>query len=284
MKNRISISAVICSYNGGTYLQSAVDSVLAQQPPPEEFIIVDDCSTDGSAAFLGEVQRRHPGLVTVIRHERNRGQAAGMNTAFAASHGEILAFLDSDDVWFPEKLTAVRAACEAQPDLGLFQHNLLVMNGDECTEERFLPAMAEGDVFELWLRYGTFPNFSPTTGLAIRREVFAKLAPLPEELLICADAYLTRTAICFGPLVSTLAPYGGYRRHGSNNVYGNDQLDGWQFVQENIVPLLAAFYRAHGLALPSQIQPRRNGDTRNRLVDIALDLSLRKILRRLRGR
>ena len=282
MNNPVSITAVICNYNGGVYLKEAIDSVLAQKPLPDEFIIVDDRSTDNSIEIIRKVQREHPELITVIQHDENKGQAAGMNTAFASSRGEILAFLDSDDVWFPNKLAALCDAYRTQPDFGLFQHNLQIIKDNDITEELYMPAMAQGDVFELWQRYGTFPNFSPTSGLAIRREVYDKLAPLPEELKICADSFMTRSAICFGPLVSTLAPFGGYRRHSSNNVYGNSKFDGWQFVLDNVSPLLADFYQSHGFALPTDIRHRQKKTLKASFIDLVLDMNIRAIINKLR--
>jgi glycosyltransferase involved in cell wall biosynthesis len=278
MNNPVSITAVICNYNGGVYLKEAIDSVLAQKPLPDEFIIVDDRSTDNSIEIIRKVQREHPELIKVIQHDENKGQAAGMNTAFASSRGEIIAFLDSDDVWFPNKLAALCDAYRSQPDFGLFQHNLQIIKDHFNTEELYMPAMTQGDVFELWQRYGTFPNFSPTSGLAIRREIYDKLAPLPEELKICADSFMTRSAICFGPVVSTLAPFGGYRRHSSNNVYGNSKLDGWQFVLDKVSPLLADFYQSHGFALPAHIRPRHKIPEWKKLIDKVLDVNIRSII------
>lgn len=282
MNNLISITAVICNYNGGVYLKEAIDSVLAQEHLPDEFIIVDDKSTDDSVEIIGEIQREHPKLITLIQHDENKGQAAGMNTAFASSRGGILAFLDSDDIWFPGKLVAIHDTYRSQPDFGLFQHNLQIIKDTDISEELYMPAMTQGDVFELWHRYGTFPNFSPTSGLAIRREIYDKLAPLPEELKICADSFMTRSAICFGPVVSTLAPFGGYRRHSFNNVYGNSKLDGWQFFLDNVSPLLADFYQSHGFALPAHISPRRNILERKKLVNKILNVNIPYIINKFR--
>ena len=110
MKGSVSITAVICNYNGGVYLKQAINSVLEQEHLPDEFIIVDDKSTDESMEIIKEIQREHSELIIVIQHNENKGQAAGMNTAFASSRGDVLAFLDSDDIWFPNKLAAL---CDA---------------------------------------------------------------------------------------------------------------------------------------------------------------------------
>jgi glycosyltransferase involved in cell wall biosynthesis len=93
------ISCVIPAYNAERYLREAAESALRQSLPPCEIVIVDDGSTDGTAdlaATLGNPIR-------LIRQAR-RGAAAARNAAVAASTGELVAFLDADDIWEPDKL------------------------------------------------------------------------------------------------------------------------------------------------------------------------------------
>lgn len=272
MNASVSITAIICNYNGGVYLKEAIDSVLAQEHLPDEFIIVDDKSSDDSVEIIFEAQCQNPELIKLIQHAENKGQAAGMNTAYASSSGELLAFLDSDDIWFPGKLGALHDAYLTQPEFGLFQHNLQIIIDNDRTDELYMPAMIQGDAFELWYRYGTFPNFSPTSGLAIRRAVYDKLGHLPEELTIAADSYMTRSAICFGPVISKLEAFGGYRKHGSNNVFGNSKVDSWQFFLNNVSPLLSDFYQSHGFELRANIRSQRT------ILDRILDMNMRAIL------
>ena len=285
MNDSAKITAVLCNYNGGIYLKEAIESVLAQERMPEEFIIVDDKSTDNSVEIIHEIQCKHPGLISLIEFPENKGQAAGMNTAFESSTGELITFLDSDDFWDPGKLTAVCEAYQSHPDFGLFQHNLKILKVRQESGELFWPAMTQGDAFALWIRKNRFPNFSPTSGLAIRREVFAKLYPIPETLSISADSYMTRTAICFGPLISNLKPYGVYRQHDTNNVFGNQDHDAWKYFVVNVAPHLAAFYQYHGFEIPPQVrpkspvQPKQKKHKRRSFLDRILDLNIRKIVK-----
>lgn len=91
------VSAVIPAYNAARFLQNAIQSALAQTLPLLEIIVVDDGSSDETAAIAG----RYP--ITLIRHPRNRGLSAARNTGILASRGEWVAFLDADDTWHPEK-------------------------------------------------------------------------------------------------------------------------------------------------------------------------------------
>src|ERR671919_44147 len=92
------ISVVVPVYNGEVYLRPALDSIFRQTLLPAQVLVIDDGSTDGSA----EVARRCPN-VELLRQE-NLGAAAARNRGVEAARGELLAFLDADDLWTPEKL------------------------------------------------------------------------------------------------------------------------------------------------------------------------------------
>lgn len=108
------LSVVIPSFNHKQYVQQCVDSVLRQAYREFEVIVVDDGSTDGSLDIL----RAYGDAITLIC-QANRGTQAARNAAIAASSGELIAILDSDDFWLPHKLAAQVALFEARPELGL---------------------------------------------------------------------------------------------------------------------------------------------------------------------
>lgn len=94
------ISVVITAYNLEAFIRDAVDSVLAQSLQPHEIIVVDDCSTDATAAHL----ESYEGRIRVIRKARNAGALRAALTGLTESTGDIVAFLDGDDTWAPTKL------------------------------------------------------------------------------------------------------------------------------------------------------------------------------------
>ncbi len=108
------ISAIIPTYNYGRFLRDAIDSALAQTYPAIEIIVVDDGSTDDTPQILDSYGER----IRVIR-QNNQGVGAARNAGIAAARGEYLAFLDSDDIWKPEKLERDIARFEADPGLGM---------------------------------------------------------------------------------------------------------------------------------------------------------------------
>jgi glycosyltransferase involved in cell wall biosynthesis len=115
------VSVVIPVYNTARFLAETVESVLAQTYTIWELILVDDGSTDGSAAIALEYAARYPGRVHYLEHpgHSNMGMCTSRNLGIQRSQGEYVALLDSDDVWLPHKLREQVALMEAHPEAGL---------------------------------------------------------------------------------------------------------------------------------------------------------------------
>ena len=105
------VSVVIPSYNHARYLAAAIDSVLAQDYPALELMVIDDGSTDGSARILERYRGRFHWEL-----QENRGQAATMNRGWHASRGEILGYLSADDLLAPHAVSTSVAALQRHPD------------------------------------------------------------------------------------------------------------------------------------------------------------------------
>jgi glycosyltransferase involved in cell wall biosynthesis len=106
----VRISCVIPVYNGAAHLAEALDSVAAQTVPPDEIIVVDDGSSDGSAAIAADHALRPRILVT-----DQCGPGHARNAGVAVSRGALIAFLDADDLWLADK-TAKQSALFDAPD------------------------------------------------------------------------------------------------------------------------------------------------------------------------
>lgn len=103
VSGRKGISVIVPVYNVERYLDTCLDSLLSQTLGPSEIVIVDDAATDGSLQIAENYAKRDQ-RVKVVRHDRNRGLAAGRNTGIAAANGEFIAFVDSDDWVAPDYL------------------------------------------------------------------------------------------------------------------------------------------------------------------------------------
>jgi glycosyltransferase involved in cell wall biosynthesis len=108
----LSIVAIIPLYNGARWIEQAITSVLSQTLPPDEFIVVDDGSTDGGAgaAIVQRMAREHP-IITLLR-KPNGGQSSARNFAVARSKSALIALLDQDDYWYPDHLEELRRPFE----------------------------------------------------------------------------------------------------------------------------------------------------------------------------
>lgn len=95
------ISVIIPLFNGSRYIRETLMSVLGQTHPADEIIVVDDGSTDEGPAIVEDL--RSAGPIFLYRQE-NKGQSAARNTGVKLSSGELIAFLDQDDVWYPDHL------------------------------------------------------------------------------------------------------------------------------------------------------------------------------------
>jgi glycosyltransferase involved in cell wall biosynthesis len=116
------VSVVVPAYNAERFLRACLESVAAQTYLNYEVIVVDDGSTDSTP----EIVAAFPAFRYVCRE--NGGVSAARNTGVAASTGELLAFIDSDDLWLPERLATQVAFLQAHPEVDLvFCHQLLAL-------------------------------------------------------------------------------------------------------------------------------------------------------------
>lgn len=161
------ISVVIPVFNGAAYIAQAIESVLGQTLLPAEIIVADDGSSDATA----EVVRRYQPRV-LYRRQTNQGPAAARNLGIRESKGELLAFLDSDDVWLPDKLRLQKAALDQEPELDLVFSHMSQFRSPELPAE-----LAAG------MACDETAQPSPLIScLLARRAAFERIGPLRTEL------------------------------------------------------------------------------------------------------
>jgi glycosyltransferase involved in cell wall biosynthesis len=177
------VSTIIPTFDRRSDVMIAVASALAQTHRAQEILVVDDGSTDGTAAALREA---HGDAVQILRTER-LGVSGARNRGIAAAKGEYLALLDSDDVWAPEKLARQVAFLEARPDYGMVLTDVGQMDAhrrtyDVLRRRRFIPE--DGHVLPHVLRQ---PALAPSSALFRRRVadevgVFDTSLPTAEDI------------------------------------------------------------------------------------------------------
>ena len=209
----IRVTVLVDTYNYGHFIEEAVESVLGQDFPREEMevLVVDDGSADDTA----ERVRKYGDGVEFLS-KANGGQASTLNFGIARARGEIVALLDGDDYWLPGKLRRVVSEFDKHPEAGMVYHNF-VYKRDAAPEELVDSGLAGfsgflGDSRKKLLGYDLFPTLT----LAFRRSVLRRLLPIPESLVVQADAHLSGCVVFVAPIVYVNETLAVHRVHGGN--------------------------------------------------------------------
>jgi glycosyltransferase involved in cell wall biosynthesis len=177
---RVSLSVIIPSWNRARLVCEAIDSALAQRPGEVEVIVVDDGSTDNTAE---ELAGRFGSLIRLLRLPARGGIGAARNAGVHEARGELLAFLDSDDLWLPGKLEAELRVFESLPDTeAIVSDSLTFIDGQAVEGTRFanngLLAATDGKVRSLsecpWL-WGHWDKTIGICAMTLRRSALARM-------------------------------------------------------------------------------------------------------------
>ncbi len=122
------VSIIMPSYNTASYIGASIDSVISQTYPHWELIIVDDCSTDETDAVVASYT---DGRIRYIKNVKNSGAAVSRNRALREAKGKWIAFLDSDDLWLPEKLEKQLAFMKANGYKFTYTDYRICLNGTD---------------------------------------------------------------------------------------------------------------------------------------------------------
>jgi glycosyltransferase involved in cell wall biosynthesis len=209
------ITVLITNYNYDCYLKESINSALNQTYSNLEIIVVDDGSTDTSREIISSYKSK----ITPVFKE-NGGQASAVNSGFAISRGEIICFLDSDDVWLPTKVEKVVEAAHHYPNAIVIYHK--VQNTDKIGTPTGKPwppyKVIRGDISKKVARTGGWWPFPPSTALSFTRSFLSKAMNIPEEeYRFSAEPYLTDLAPFFGEIVGIDQVLSLFRMHGANN-------------------------------------------------------------------
>lgn len=186
------VSVIMPSYNTAALIGASLDSVFQQTFQDFEVIVVNDGSPDTAEleTVLGPYLKR----IVYIKQENKRA-AGARNTAIRQSRGEFLAFLDSDDVWFPTHLAAQMRLFERDPELGLVYSNCF-LSGDASQMERFMDSCpSDGPANFVSLIAGRCQI--PVSTVVARKTALVKAGLFDEGMLRCDDYDMwLRTAFC----------------------------------------------------------------------------------------
>ena len=121
------LSVAMCTYNGALYLQSQLESLATQRKLPDELVVCDDGSSDGTLSILERFAERAPFAVRIVRNDANLGYSRNFMQAVHLCTGEGIALCDQDDLWYPNKLARFAEIFESDPKVeGVFSDGDLI--------------------------------------------------------------------------------------------------------------------------------------------------------------
>ena len=174
------VSVIIPTHNRSAIISQTIDSVLAQSFTDFEIIVVDDGSTDNTASVL---QEQYAQKLTYIRME-NSGLPAARNTGIKAVRGTYVAFIDDDDLWFPDKLQRQITLMQNNPSLGLVYCGCYKIGEDGAVLSETRPAH-RGELLEYLLRSNCIVGSA--SAVMVTHEVFSRAHYFDETLKACED-------------------------------------------------------------------------------------------------
>ena len=218
MSDRPLVSAILPVFNGAEFIADAIESVLNQTYQPIECIVVDDGSTDETA----DVVRRYAPDVRLLQ-QTNQRVARARNNGAAQAAGRLLAFLDADDTWAPERVERQWEVLANRPELGAVVCATQVVDGfgnpTRVIEQS--PDLSVEDLL-LW-RSGAV---SSSSNLLIRRETFDEVGGFDERLTASEDWMMTLRLLSRGALTAIPDPLVRYRVHGANWSLSVEAIEG----------------------------------------------------------
>lgn len=177
MKKTPLVSIVTPSYNQERYLEETIRSVLEQDYPNLEYYVIDGGSTDGSLEIIKKYQDHLAGWVS----EPDRGQTEAINKGFSRSQGEIMAWLNSDDVYYPGAIQSAVDYLLENPSVGMVYGDTDLIDGEGHVIGRF---NAQQTDYQRLMRGGVY---IPQPAAFWRRDLWDQVGPLDPSLFFAMD-------------------------------------------------------------------------------------------------
>jgi glycosyltransferase involved in cell wall biosynthesis len=263
------VSIIVANYNYESYLTLAIQSILKQSYDDFEIIIVDDESTDSSRDIIQQLHSQYPNKINYI-FQKNTGHGGVISTAFSAAKGEIISFLDSDDLWEESKLSQIVKVFEEDSTVMGVIHKLQIIDefGESKNAVENIPEIPNGNLEKILVETGAAWFYPPTSAITVRRKVLETLHPVTSpEWKTSPDGCLLYGAAFLGKVMPIPEILGSYRVHGKNTYWRdgkpgrekqNKSLHGVQVTNIWINQFLEKIDSAQRVNLLDNLNYRRN--------------------------
>ncbi|QDU94631.1 glycosyltransferase family 2 protein [Lignipirellula cremea] len=217
------ISIVMATYQGAAYLGPQLESLLQQSRLPDELVVSDDASTDGTVALLEAFAAEAPFPVRLLRQNVNRGSTVNFGQGLAAAEGDLIFLADQDDVWRPEKLAVIEQRFREEPSL-----ECVFSDADLCGPQlepwgeslwdgvgfspREKDQVKAGLAFDVLLRH----NVATGATMAFRSQRLYWLLPIGDGWV--HDGWIALLLAAVGPVEALPERLIGYRQHAGQQI------------------------------------------------------------------
>jgi glycosyltransferase involved in cell wall biosynthesis len=268
-----SVSVVIPTFNGASFILEALESVFAQTLPPREIIVVDDCSADETVALVEKAAAESPVPIRLIRLPCNSGgPAQPMNLGVETASSDVVAFLDQDDIMDKDKVELVSQVLGKDPQVGLAfgQFHYMDRNGSLHIPVRDLydifpketSTLDAGEVFFSIVNHGY--RFGGAGGTAVTKSAWRDLRGFDSRFIICWDLdFALRLALRSWRVAYVAHEFFRHRRHDRNLTLSENGMRLFREEMQILFRILrssALLPAAWRSALLSGLQARISGD------------------------
>ena len=259
------ISVAMCTYNGARFLREQLDSIGAQSLPPDELVVCDDGSSDETTGIIREFAQSASFAVRLVVNEEKLGPARNFEKALTLCQGDLIAFGDQDDYWYPEKLKRLSRVMEGNETLGgIFSDADLMDEASKQSGSRLWERVqfrspehtvhAEGFLASRLLKGDVVTGAT----LMIRAAVRDLILPIPEAWM--HDGWIAWMLVLYSGIAAVNEPLIRYRVHNAQHAgvspgtlmgrIGYARRTG----RANCLPTLRQFeeLRAHWIAHPGR--------------------------------
>jgi len=206
------VSIIMPSFNQGRFLEASIQSVLAQDYPNLEYIVVDGGSKDESVEIIRKYQDHLDWWVS----EKDKGHADALNKGFSHATGEILAWLNSDDIYFPNAVSEAVAVLTSQPEVGMVYADAELIDDSGVTVGRFGSKQTS---YRQMLRGSVH---IPQATTFIRADVWRQVGPLDLSLFFSFDYDLWVKIAKASQVLYVPKLWAKFRIHSSGKTIVND--------------------------------------------------------------
>lgn len=200
----------MAAHNGVRFIREQIASILPQLRDGDEFLIVDDASTDGTVAVIEAF--RDP-RIRILRHKENRGVVSTFGHALGQARGEIIFLSDQDDLWRADKVAKFLELFASHPDVTVAMSDLVIIDADGkiTSGPRF-----GGRTFHPGAMRNILRNRYQGSAMAVRRSILDAVLPFPPGIPM-HDMWIGIVNQFVGKAAFLPEPLLLYRRHGSND-------------------------------------------------------------------